>query len=53
MTERTYFKGDLAEYTGKSEDFYGKAFYEVLMLEGHLKGEMRVVPNPPKLETLK
>ena len=48
MTAYTYSKGDKAEYTGKSEILYGKVFYEVLLLEGHLKGQIRVVANPPK-----
>jgi len=46
----TYFKGDLAEYTGKSEMLYGKMFYEVRLLEGHLTGETRDVSKPPKTE---
>lgn len=34
-----YWKGDLAEYTGKSEVIYGGLFYEYLLLEGHRKGD--------------
>ena len=43
----TYFKGDKAEYTGKSETQHGGLFYEVIMLEGHLKGQSRWVVDPP------
>jgi hypothetical protein len=39
----TYFKGDLAEYTGKVEEIYGGTFREVVLIEGHLKGETRLV----------
>ena len=42
-----YFKGDKAEYTGKSETQFGGIFYEVLMLEGHLKGQSRWIVDPP------
>jgi len=39
--EETYFKGDLAEFTGKIEEQHGGMFEEVELLEGHLKGEKR------------
>ncbi len=45
--ETTYFKGDLAEYTGKSSVMHGATFFEVIMLEGHLKGTIRVVTSIP------
>ncbi len=48
MTAQTYFMGDLAEYTGYSQVLFGTRFYEVLLLEGHLEGEKRLVKNPPK-----
>ena len=38
-----YFKGDLAEYTGKVEHLHGGKFYEVVLLEGHLEGKKRLV----------
>ncbi len=49
MTTYTYFKGDQAEYTGYSQVLLGTRFYEILLLEGHLKGETRIVKNPPPL----
>ncbi len=42
--ETTYFKGDLAEYTGKKETLHGAEWEEVRLLDGHLKGELRSVP---------
>jgi hypothetical protein len=49
----TYFQGDLAEYTGKKENHYGALFFEVRLLEGHLKGETRLVlSNPPPYKTV-
>ena len=38
----TYWKGDAAKYTGKVEHRYGGVFYEIEMLEGHLKGQTRL-----------
>jgi len=46
---KTYFKGDLAVYTGKSEIIYGGLFYEVLMCEGHLKGQIKHIKTPPQI----
>lgn len=37
----TYWKGDLAYYTGKKEYIHGGLFYEVKLLEGHLKGQSK------------
>ena len=49
MTKQTtYFKGDKAEYTGKVLNLHGGTFYEVVMLEGHTKGQLKVVTNAPK-----
>ena len=42
-----YVFGDRAEYTGRSVIAYGGTFYEVRMLEGHLKGQMKAVKQPP------
>jgi hypothetical protein len=44
----TYFKGDLAEYTGKEEMVAGGKFYIVKMLEGRFKGQEKAVATPPK-----
>lgn len=46
--QTTYFKGDKAEYTGKVLTLHGGTFYEVVMLEGHTKGQMKVVKDGPK-----
>ena len=43
----TYFKGDKARYTGKSEVLHGGRFYEVVLVEGHRKGEKKWVHNAP------
>ena len=42
-----YVFGDRAAYTGKVVEAYGGTFYEVRMLEGHLKGQLKVVKQPP------
>jgi len=44
----TYFKGDLAKYTGKTFTIHGGLFYEIEILEGHLKGELKVTQRSPK-----
>lgn len=46
--EKTWFKGDRCEYTGKSEIIYGKLFYEVKMLNGVDAGEMRWIVRGPE-----
>lgn len=43
----TYWKGDKARYTGKQEDQHGATFYELEMLEGHLKGEFKWTQREP------
>ncbi len=43
----TYFHGDAAEYTGKSDVYYGETFYEIRMTEGHRKGELLSTPAAP------
>ena len=48
MNNTTYLFGDLAEYTGKVTVIHGGTFYEVIMLEGHMKGESKVTTTPPK-----
>lgn len=42
-----YWKGDLAKYTGKSMMLHGALFYEFELLEGHLKGQLRVTQRAP------
>ena len=39
----TYFKGDYAEYTGNMERLHGGVFYQIRLLEGHLKGQTKLV----------
>ena len=46
---KTYFKGDLAEYTGKTQYAYGGLYYEVRLLEGHQAGQLKYV-SPAKYE---
>jgi len=43
----TYFKGDLAYYTGKTARLHGGLFYEVIMAEGHMKGQIKHIVTPP------
>ena len=42
-----YVFGDRAAYTGKVVEAYGGTFYEVMMLEGHMAGQLKVVKQPP------
>lgn len=44
----TYFKGDEAHYTGKTQVVGGGTFYEVVIVEGHLKGQTKLVKDAPK-----
>lgn len=46
--QTTYFKGDLAEYTGKTQEFAGGTIYELKLLEGHLKDQKRWTVRPPQ-----
>jgi hypothetical protein len=43
----TYFHGDLARYTGKTMMIHGGLFYEIELLEGHLKGRFKVTQRAP------
>jgi len=52
MATQIYWKGDLAEYTGRSEIFHGGLFYEIRLLEGHLNGQIQwVVKSPEAMES--
>lgn len=42
-----YWKGDLAEYTGKTEMIHGGLFYEIKLIEGHLKDELKWTQRAP------
>ena len=48
MQAFTYFYGDKATYTGKTEMLYGKLAYEIKMVEGHRKGVILWTYNAPK-----
>ena len=37
----TYFYGDLARYTGKTMTIHGGLFYEIEIVEGNLKGQLK------------
>ncbi|MCC7334439.1 MAG: hypothetical protein IT422_05065 [Pirellulaceae bacterium] len=43
----TYWRGDRAEFTGKTENLHGGKFYEIEMMEGHMKGQTKVVSYGP------
>ncbi len=45
---KTTWKGDAAVYTGKTQLLHGGLFYELLMLEGHLKGQIKLTLQAPK-----
>jgi len=41
MNESTFFfKGDLAKYTGKTQELYGQTWFEAEIQEGHREGEL-------------
>lgn len=42
-----YYRGDLARYTGKTMSLHGGLFYEIELLEGHLKGSLKVTMRAP------
>ena len=42
----TFFYGDIAEFTGRTEDLHGRLFYEIVLLEGHEKGQSKLVRVP-------
>lgn len=42
-----YWHGDLAVYTGKSMMLHGALFFEIKLLEGHLKGKTLVTMRSP------
>lgn len=44
----THFKGDLAAYTGCTEHLYGQTGYELILLEGHRKGDNVWTYRAPK-----
>lgn len=40
-----YFQGDAYKLTGKATEVHGGNFLEAILLEGHRKGELIVVPS--------
>lgn len=47
MKQQLFWKGDLAEYTGNKEFLHGAWFYEIVILEGHLKGQTKWTLREP------
>ena len=45
--ETIYYKGNKAEYTGKSEFMYGCWFFQIRILEGRLKGTLKDTSKCP------
>jgi hypothetical protein len=43
-----YYKGDLARYTGSTVVLHGGLFYEIELLEGHMKGQIVVTQRAPE-----
>jgi hypothetical protein len=43
----TYWKGNKAKYTGNSEVIHNGLFYELELLEGHLKGQKKWTQKQP------
>ncbi len=43
-----YWKGDLAAYTGKRETIHGAPMFELILLEGHRKGDLIWTSRAPK-----
>lgn len=42
-----YFKGDRAKYTGNTIVKYNTIWYEIVLLEGHMKGQKKVTSKKP------
>ncbi len=42
-----YFHGDKGAYTGKVEHLHGGTFYEIQLVEGHLKGQTKLITQAP------
>ncbi|MFX1767940.1 hypothetical protein PWP93_36330 [Paraburkholderia sp. A1RI-2L] len=42
-----YWHGDLARYTGKTLTIHGGLFFEIELLEGHMKGQLKVTQRAP------
>lgn len=43
-----YWRGDLARYTGRSQFLHGAKFYEIVMIAGHLRGELKLTLRAPR-----
>lgn len=46
--QTTYWNGDKARYTGKTMVLHGGTFYEIVLIEGHLKGQTKVTQRAPQ-----
>jgi hypothetical protein len=42
-----YWYGDLARYTGESRAIHGGMFFEVELMEGHMKGQKKWTQRNP------
>lgn len=47
MEKEFYWKGDKAEYTGKSEILHGARCFEIRLLEGNEKGKLKYTYRCP------
>ncbi len=45
--DKVYWKGKEVEYTGESDFYHGQEFYEIRILEGHEKGQLKHSHIPP------
>lgn len=43
-----YWHGDRASYTGRTEELHGAVFHEIKMMEGHLKGILKLTQRAPR-----
>ena len=46
---KTYWKGDRAEYTGKSMSMYGGVFFELKIVSGYMKGQIKWTQVSPSV----
>ena len=46
--KKLYWNGKKAEYTGKKEVLYGTMFFEIRILEGHLRGQIKETSRCPE-----
>ena len=51
--QKLYWGGDLAEYTGNVSNVHGAPLYEIIILEGRKKGELKYTYRNPDVEAEK